>query len=152
MVSLTHEQIDTRKQEAMELVKNKAKQSAIAAALPIPFLDMGTDIKLMTEIEEEINDIFEVSDEEMKSRSESLKTRIAIMLSSSVGEFIARKTTKTLLKQLQKKNKRTKFGPITVSSVVSHSTNAIVSYTLMRKLGMDHIEKVEEYLNNQIVD
>lgn len=152
MVSLTHEQIDTRKQEAMELVKNKAKQSAIAAALPIPFLDMGTDIKLMTEIEEEINDIFEVSDEEMKSRSESLKTRIAIMLSSSVGEFIARKTTKTLLKQLQKKNKRTKFGPITVSSVVSHSTNAIASYTLMRKLGMDHIEKVVEYLNNQIVD
>lgn len=152
MVSLTHKQIDTRKQEAIELVKHKAKQSAIAAAIPVPFFDMGTDIKLMTEIEEEINDIFEVSDEEMKSRSESLKTRIAIMLSSSVGEFIARKTTKTVLKQFQKRNKRTKIGPITVSSVVSHGTNAIVSYALMRKLGMDHIEKVVEYLNNQIVD
>lgn len=150
-MALTEQQIEARRKEAEELVKQKAKQSGIAAIVPVPFFDMGTDYKLMTEIEEDINDIFGVTSEELENSKDSLKTRIAIMVSSGAGEFLAKQTTKVVLKQLQNRNKRTKVGPISVGTVVSHGTSAIVSYTLMRKLGMDHIEKVVKYLNSKIV-
>ena len=62
-MALTEQQIEARRKEAEELVKQKAKQSGIAAIVPVPFFDMGTDYKLMTEIEEDINDIFGVTSE-----------------------------------------------------------------------------------------
>ncbi|CAD2077303.1 hypothetical protein [Phocicoccus pinnipedialis] len=150
-MALTKEQIERRKQEAVELVKQKARQSGLAAIVPVPLFDMGTDYKLMTEIEDDINEIFGVTSEELKDNNDSMKTRLAIMVTSGAGEFIAKQTTKVVLKQLQNRNKRTKVGPISVGTVVTHGTSAVVSYTLMRKLGMDHIEKVVKYLDNQTV-
>src|SRR5699024_11622279 len=89
---LTYSQIEERKEEALELVKSKAKYSGLAAALPIPLLDVGTDMKMMKEITDEIEEIFGVSHDEVTKYSDDMKTRAAVMISSVAGEFAARKS------------------------------------------------------------
>lgn len=128
---------------ARELVKKKAIKSGIAAALPVPLLDLGTDVKYMTEIEDEINEVFGVTKEEIENNADSIKTRIMIMFSSGVGDVVSKFSTKAILKVISKKNNKPSLA---VSKIVTYSVNAAVSYFLMKKLGDNHIDFVVQQL------
>lgn len=128
---------------ARELVKKKAIKSGIAAALPVPLLDLGTDVKYMTEIEDEINEVFGVTKEEIENNADSIKTRIMIMFSSGVGDVVSKFSTKAILKVISKKNNKPSLA---VSKIVTHSVNGAASYFLMKKLGDNHIDFVVQQL------
>lgn len=148
---LTYSQIEERKEEALELVKSKAKYSALAAALPVPLLDVGTDMKMMNEITDEIEEIFSVSHDEVTKYSDDMKTRAAVMISSVAGEFAARKSIGFVVNKIGKKQ-RSSSGKFGIIPIATQGTTALVSYFLMKKLGEDHIAKCVDYLNSKIVD
>lgn len=148
---LTNTQIDEREKEARELVKSKAGKSALAAALPIPLLDIGTDMKLMNEITDDIEEIFGITHDEVSKYTDDMKTRAAVMISSAGGEFVARKTIGYAVNKIGKKNKKAE-GRFGVVPLVTQGSTALISYFLMKKLGYDHIDKCVEYLRSKNID
>ena len=97
----------------------------------------------MTEIEDEINEVFGVTKEEIENNADSIKTRIMIMFSSGVGDVVSKFSTKAILKVISKKNNKPSLA---VSKIVTHSVNGAVSYFLMKKLGDNHIDFVVQQL------
>ncbi|MDK6863378.1 hypothetical protein [Nosocomiicoccus ampullae] len=143
MYEYSEQSLNEKIEIARELVKKKAIKSGIAAALPVPLLDLGTDVKYMTEIEDEINEVFGVTKEEIENNADSIKTRIMIMFSSGVGDVVSKFSTKAILKVISKKNNKPSLA---VSKIVTHSVNGAVSYFLMKKLGDNHIDFVVQQL------
>ncbi|HIW11730.1 MAG TPA: hypothetical protein H9891_00990 [Candidatus Salinicoccus stercoripullorum] len=135
---MTVEQISEKEREARELVKRKARFSSIAAALPIPFLDIGTDMKLMNDITGEIEEIFELDHKQVSGMSDDMMNRAAVMATSMGSEFVGRQTTKFLIKRIVKGPGRRAFRFV---PVIGQAAGAFVSYMMMKKLGNDHIEK-----------
>src|SRR5690625_3064589 len=103
---LTNTEIEERTEEAKELVKSKARSSAIAAALPIPLLDVGTDMKLLNEITDDIEEIFDITHDAVSKYSDDMKTRAAVMVSSIGGEYVARKTIGYAVNKIGKKQRK----------------------------------------------
>lgn len=145
---LTNTEIEQRTEEAKELVKSKARSSAIAAALPIPLLDIGTDMKLLNEITDDIEEIFDITHNEVAKYSDDMKTRAAVMVSSIGGEYVARKTIGYAVNKIGKKQRKSS-GNYGVIPIVTQGTTALISYFLMKKLGYDHIEKCVSYLKSK---
>ena len=148
---LTNAQIEQRADEARTLVKSKAASSALAAALPIPFLDIGTDMKLMNEITSDIEEIFGIKHNEISKYSDDMKTKVAVMLSSAGGEFAARKTVGYAVNKISKKNRKAS-GSFGVVPILTQGSTALISYYLMKKLGSNHIEKCINYLKSKNID
>ncbi|CAD2078517.1 hypothetical protein GCM10007275_08630 [Jeotgalicoccus coquinae] len=148
---LTNEQIEARAKEARDLVKSKAGTSALAAALPIPLLDVGTDMKLLNELTEDIEEIFGITHDEVAKFSDDMKTRAAVMISSMGGEFVARKTIGYAVNKIGRKNRKA-GGSFGVIPIVTQGSTALISYFLMKKLGYDHIDKCVEYLESKNID
>lgn len=145
---LTNTEIEQRAEEALDLVKSKARSSAIAAALPIPLLDVGTDMKLLNEITDDIEEIFGITHDEVSKYSDDMKTRAAVMVSSIGGEYVARKTIGFAVNKIGKKQRKA-GGSFGVIPIVTQGSTALISYFLMKKLGTDHIEKCVAYLKSK---
>src|SRR5699024_12610509 len=111
---MTASQISEKEREARELVKRKARFSSIAAALPIPFLDIGTDMKLMNDITGEIEEIFELDHKQVSGMSHDMKNRAAVMETSMGSEFVGRETTKCIIKRVVKGSSRGSFRICTI--------------------------------------
>lgn len=135
---LTQDQISEREKEARELVKKKARSSSIAAALPIPFLDIGTDMKLMNDITGEIEEIFELDHKQVSDKSDDMMNRAIVMATSMGSEFAGRQTTKFLVKRIFKNPGRKLFGLV---PVIGQAAGAAISYRMMKKLGNDYVDK-----------
>lgn len=146
--SLTVSDIESRAREARALVKKKARTSSIAAALPIPFLDVGTDMKLMNEISGDIEEIFGISHKSVADSSDDIVTRSLVMGTSMGSEFVAKRLTPTLFRSVSRKNKFRRFGLV---NIVGTGLGAVVSYFLMKKLGDDHVQRCVDYLNDSLV-
>lgn len=143
---ITEQNLKQKQEEAQELVKKKARTSAIAAILPIPFLDVGTDMKLMKDIYGEIEEIFEVDHDDVSTTSDDLMTRAWVMGTSIGSELMRKNVTPFVFRIFSKKQKFSRFGLVTL---LGNVLGAGVSYFLMKKLGDDHIEHVMEHLRNQ---
>ena len=145
---LTAENLKDKEREAQALVKKKAMISSVAAALPIPLLDVGTDMKLMNDIHSEIEDIFEIEHDDVSSTNDDLMTRGWVMATSIGSDIVRSRLTPFLFRRISKKNKFSRFGLV---SIVGRALGAAVSYFLMKKLGNDHIEHCVAYLKEETV-
>ncbi len=143
---ITEQNLKQRQEEAQALVKKKAMISSAAAILPIPFLDTGTDMKLMKDIHGDIEEIFEIDHDDVSSTSDDLATRALVMASSIGSDVVRKRITPSVFRALSKKDKFSKFGFVTI---VSNVLGAAISYYLMYKLGNDHIDHVMEYLRKE---
>ena len=145
---VTTENLKHKKSEAQGLVKKKAMISSVASALPIPLIDIGTDMKLMNDIHGEIEDIFEIEHEDVSSTNDDLMTRGWVMATSVGSDVVRSKLTPFLFRRISKKKKFSRFGLV---SIVGRALGAGVSYLLMKKLGNDHIEHCMAYLKDETV-
>lgn len=148
---LTNLEIERLETEAHDLVKTKARYSAIAAALPIPFLDVGTDMKLINEITDEIEEIFNIDHDEVSKHTDDMKTKAAVMVTSMGGEYLARKSIGFTVNRISKKQ-RSSSGRFGVVPIMTQGASALISYFLMKKLGTDHIEKCVSYLKSKNIE
>lgn len=143
---VTAENLKNKEREAQALVKKKAMISSVASALPIPLLDIGTDMKLMNDIHGEIEDIFEIEHADVSSTNDDLVTRGWVMATSIGSDAVRSRLTPFLFRRVSKKKKFSRFGLV---SIVSRVLGAAVSYFLMKKLGNDYIEHCVAYLKKK---
>lgn len=145
---LTENEIQIKEQEAREMVNKKALYSSIAAILPIPLLDIGTDVKLMKDIKKEAEEIFELDHKQVNELSDDLMNRALVMGTSMVSEFVGRNASKVLFKRAAKNSKVARFG---AAPLATNALGAGVSYMLMKKLGHEYVDKCAEAARSQTV-
>lgn len=143
---ITEQNLKQKQQKAQELVRKKARTSAIAAIIPIPFLDAGTDMKLMKDIYGEIEEVFEVDHDDVSTTSDDIVTRAWVMATSIGSDLLRKNITPFIFRRFSRKQKFSRFGLVTI---IGNVLGAAVSYYLMKKLGDDHIDHVMEHLKNQ---
>lgn len=143
---VTQDDINQKEQKARELVKKKARISSLAAALPIPFLDIGTDMKLMNDITDEIEDVFGIDHADVVSTSDDFAVRAAVTATSMGSEFIAKRVTPYIFSKVIK---GVKFKRFNIVNIISLAVGAVISYVLMKKLGDNHVDKCLQYLKEK---
>lgn len=133
---LTIHQIEAKEKEARALVRKKSLYSSIAAILPIPFLDIGTDMKLMRDMSQDIENIFGVEHEEINSTGDDQKERALVMGTSFVSEFVGNRMVRFMVRRSVKRGFLFRFIPL-VGQIVS----AVISYFMMKRLGNTHVTR-----------
>jgi hypothetical protein len=110
--------------------------------LPLPGLDVGTDIAILLRMIPAINRHFGLSKEQIEQLDPETKRIVLVMVSSLGSELIGRVLKKeAVLKLLQKVGVRATAG--TVSKIVPFIGSALaasLSFAAMKMLGDAHIE------------
>lgn len=134
-----------RRERSEKLIHNKSLMSSAAAVVPIPGIDFTTDMKLMTDIIEEINAIYGLSHKQVSGYSDELKQKIVFSAAKTGSDFIGKKITKGLVTVLFKTIlrrellKQSKWVP-----VIGQAVSGTISYYMMKRLGNAHIDKCEK--------
>lgn len=135
----------TRRENAEKMIHNKSLMSSAAAVVPIPGLDVTADLKLMTDIIEQINKEYGLSHKQVNGYSDDLKQKVMFNAAKQGSDFIGKKISKSLvaviMKMIAKRElmKQSKWVPL-----VGQAVSGTISYYMMRKMGMMHIEKCEK--------
>ncbi|WP_414051216.1 DUF697 domain-containing protein [Macrococcus animalis] len=134
-----------RRERSEKLIHNKSLMSSAAAVIPIPGIDVSADMKLMTDIIEEINSEYGLSHKQVSGYSDEMKQKIIFSAAKTGSDFIGKKVTKGLVavifKMLLRREvlKQSKWVP-----VIGQAVSGTISYYMMKRLGKAHIDKCEK--------
>lgn len=142
---LTVHQIEAKEKEARELVRKKSLYSSIAAIVPIPFLDIGTDMKLMRDMSQNIEDIFGIEHEEVNSAFDDQKERALVLGTSFISEFVGNRLVRFMIRRSVKRGFLFRFIPL-VGNVVS----GLISYYMMKRLGNTHVARCVKIVKGEV--
>ncbi len=139
---MTLAEIEQLRTECRALVAQRAMISGAVAVVPIPGLDVGADVAIMTRMIDVINTRFGLTPSEIERLDPNMKQRILVIVSSLGSTFLGKYLTKELLILALKRvgvrmatKQAAKFVPFLGSAIA-----AGVSYGAMRMLGNAHIE------------
>ena len=133
---LTISQINAKEKEARQLVKKKSLYSSVAAILPIPFLDIGTDMKLMRDMSSNVEEIFGLEHEEVNSTVDDQKERLLVMGTSFISEFIGNRMVRFMGRRVVKGGLILRLIPF-FGKLIS----GVISYYMMKRLGNVHVNR-----------
>jgi uncharacterized protein (DUF697 family) len=125
------------------LVLRRASLSAGAAVLPLPILDVGTDIAILLRLIPAINREFGLTPEQIERLDPETKRVVLVLISSLGSGLIGRVMKKELiLKFVQKAGLRVTAGTVSkVVPIVGSALAATLSFTAMKMLGDAHVEE-----------
>lgn len=122
--------------ECQNLAKQRAKISAGAAVIPVPFLDVAVDVVMLSKLLPQITERFGLSDEQTESqREENIKERIIAMGSLVVTRGVVNKTIQGFGGRFIGKQV-SKYIPMGGSMVA-----ATLGYMIFKKIAFDHINE-----------
>lgn len=134
-----------RRERAEKLIHNKSLMSSAAAVVPIPGIDVTADMKIMTDIIEEINAEYGLSHKQVSGYTDEMKQKIVLSAAKTGSDFIGKKITTglvtVLFKTLLRREvlKQSKWVP-----VIGQAVSGTISYYMMKRLGKAHIDKCEK--------
>ncbi len=138
------EELEKTRQHCQKLVSRRALVSAAAAVIPIPGVDVSTDVALLLQLIPTINERFGLSPKQIETLSPELK-KIVVVGGANLGVGLLGKmiTPQLIIQLLQRLGLKklagkyaTKYVPL-VGSVIASS----ISYAVLRKVGNQHIEE-----------
>lgn len=144
MLPTTLDDLERIRISCQSMVTRRALLSAGAAVVPIPGVDISTDVAILLQLIPKINERFGLSAEQVDQLSPELK-KIALVGSASfsiglLGKIITPTRVIQLLQKLGAKKLAGKYAakyiPI-IGTVISSS----ISYVVLRKVGNQHIEE-----------
>jgi uncharacterized protein (DUF697 family) len=135
-------EIDQVRERCRRLVRKRATMAAGFSAVPVPGLDVVSDLSLFTRLVDEVNEAFGLTPEQV----ERLQPKYRLMAYEAAvgvgGMLVGRLVTRELLLRIFKKvgvkiasKTAAKLVPI-AGSVVS----AAIGFALFRQLGYQHVE------------
>lgn len=137
------EELERVKTECMKLVNKRAVLSGVAAAVPLPGVDISADITIMVELLTEINKRFGLSEEQI-SQLDFERKKVLLVIISSVGNELAGKTISATVVRSVLKKVSNKIAARQVSRLVPLAGQALsagISFAAMRYLGRQHVEQ-----------
>ena len=148
------EELERVKTECMKLVNKRAVLSGVAAAVPLPGVDISADITIMVELLTEINKRFGLSEEQI-SQLDFERKKVLLVIISSVGNELAGKTISATVVRSVLKKVSNKIAARQVSRLVPLAGQALsagISFAAMRYLGRQHVEQCDQialrYMNS----
>ncbi|MBE0399551.1 hypothetical protein EI168_05435 [Halomonas sp. FME1] len=136
------EELEKVKKSCYSMVTKSSTLSAGAAVIPIPGLDLGSDVTLLLRLIPKINDKFGLTPEQIENLDTESKimvmTAISNVGSKMAGKYITKKLVLSLLQKMGVKmvaKGTTKFVPFIGSAVAGG-----ISFTSMKYIGNRHIE------------
>ncbi|MBM7690742.1 uncharacterized protein (DUF697 family) [Peribacillus deserti] len=146
MIPMTMRELERIREDCRKLVNKRASASAAAAVIPLPGVDVGADIAIMTELLQKINRKFGLSEEQIDHLDAATKGQIMVIATSIGSEIIGKVLTKQTIMLLLKKvggrvaaKQVTKFIPF-----VGQAVAAGISFGAMKMLGNSHIDECFE--------
>lgn len=140
------EELEAIKQSCRSKVTKSSRLSAGTAIIPIPGVDIGSDVAILMRLIPKINEEFDLSPEQIDSLDTESKLFVMTAISNTgskmAGKYITRKLIVLLLNKMAGKvaaRNVAKFVPF-VGSAVAGS----ISYTAMKYMGNRHIDDCYE--------
>lgn len=136
------DELNAIKADCEELVRHRALISAGAAAIPVPFLDVVVDIRILMKLLPEINQRFDLTPERIESLAPAARRRAREVINSRGSSLIGMVLTRRVIRQGFNNfagrlltRQIVKFIPLGGQLVA-----AGLGYFVMRKLAYRHIE------------
>ena len=150
----TPEELEQVKTECMQLVTRRSVLSGVAAAVPLPGVDISADITIMVELLMEINRRFGLSEEQI-AQLDLERKKVLLVIISSVGNELAGKTVSASMVRSVLKRVSNRIAAKQVSRFVplmGQAVSAGISFAAMRYLGKNHVDQCYEialrYMNS----
>ncbi|WP_313030033.1 hypothetical protein [Massilia alkalitolerans] len=125
-----------------EMVRKRALVSAGVAAVPLPGLDVLSDLSTFTLLVEEVNKEFGLSQKQIERLHPRLRV-LAYQAAASVGGMLVGKLVTKRLVLVLFKRAGVKIAAKTVAKVVpvaGQVASAAIGFALFRKMGYQHVE------------
>ena len=142
----TREELEEIKKSCRTMVTKSSSISAGTAIIPIPGLDIGSDVAILLRLIPKINEKFGLTPEQIESLDTESKvmvmTAISNVGSKMAGKYITKKLIVSLLQKMGVKvaaKGATKFVPFIGSAVAGG-----ISFTAMKYMGNSHIDDCYE--------
>lgn len=130
------------REECRRMVRNRAAVSAGVSALPVPGLDVMSDLTMLTGMVNDVNAAFGLTAEQVEHLQPAYKRIVfgaaAGLGGMMVGKLITRQLAVRLLKRSGFKvlaKSAARFVPL-----AGQVASAAIGFTVFRKLGYDHVE------------
>lgn len=128
--------------ECRAMVTKRSAVSAGAAAIPLPGLDIGTDVALLVEMLPAINSKFGLTPEQIEQMDTRSKRLIVVAVTSigseAIGKFVSRTVVMSMLRKMGAKiatKSVARFIPF-----VGQAVAATISFGVMKMVGNGHVE------------
>ena len=142
MLPRTRADLDAIRAECRALVNTRAGLSSFAAVVPVPGVDVGTDVTLLLEMIPTINRRFGLSYEQMEALEPGVR-EFALVTATSLGsQLIGRAITRQLVVGVLRRlgiRVATKSVARWVP-LVGQAVAATISYGVMRRIGNAHVD------------
>lgn len=144
MAPTTLADLDKTRKACQGMVSRRALLSASAAVVPIPGVDISTDVAILLQLIPKINEQFGLSAEQIDALSPELKKIVVVGGASFgiglLGKVITPSRVIQLLQKLGAKKLAGKYAAkyIPLAGAVISST---ISFVVLRKVGNQHIDE-----------
>ncbi len=135
-------EIEVVRERCREMVRKRALVSAGVAAVPLPGLDVLSDLSTFTLLVEEVNKEFGLSQKQIERLHPRLRV-LAYQAAASVGGMLVGKLVTKRLVLVLFKRAGVKIAAKTVAKVVpvaGQVASAAIGFALFRKMGYQHVE------------
>lgn len=142
LVPGTPGEIDALADKCRALVRRKATMAAGMAAIPIPGVDIVSDMSMFAKVVDEINRSFGLTEEQVSRLDPSFRV-IAYQAALGVGGMMVGKTVTRRLLTAVFRRIATKVVAKQAAKVVPFAgqlTAAAIGFTAFRKLGNQHVD------------
>jgi hypothetical protein len=92
--------VDSLRKECRALARRRAALAAATSLIPVPGIDLATDLALMTRLIKRINEHFGLSEEQIGRLSSQRQALVYRLLASAGGTLAARLTTPVLVARI----------------------------------------------------
>jgi len=134
--------LDAIRAECRRIVTRRASLSAGIAVVPLPGLDLGTDVAILLKLLPRINERFGLSPAQIDALDTETK-RIVMMFIGAVGSGLVGRliTREIVIRVLMKMGVRlTAAGVVKFVPLVGQAVSASISFGAMKLLGNRHID------------
>ncbi|WP_353152756.1 hypothetical protein [Pollutimonas bauzanensis] len=144
MSARTKKDLDKVRKQCEKLVSRRGLLSAGAAVIPIPGLDIGTDVAILMKLIPAINEKFQLTPNQIQELSPELR-KIVIVGGASMGVGLIGKALTSdrivsMLLRMGAKRIATKSA-VKYVPFLGSAISAAISYYLLRKVGYAHINE-----------
>ena len=134
--------IEQLREHCRRMVRRRAAISAGVSAVPIPGVDVVSDLTMFKKLVDDVNKAFGLSEDQI-NRLDPQHKLIAYQVAMSVGGvMVGRLVTRELLMQLLKRTGMKMFAKSASRFVpfAGQIASAAIGFAMFRKLGYEHVE------------
>jgi uncharacterized protein (DUF697 family) len=146
-------EIEATRERCRRMVRRRAAISAGVSAVPIPGVDVVSDLSLFKKLVDDVNEAFGLSEaqiDRMQPDHKLIAYKVAVGVGGvMVGKLVTRELLTLLFKRVGLKmmaKSASRFVPI-----AGQMAAAAIGFTMFRKLGYEHVEACARVASELIV-